>query len=84
MPNMFDPHPDYVKVTRCVDCEKSYTPVTVPAGQEQPVVTARFCGLTNRIKRDDVECRSVRTEKSDGCPNCKRQMAYKEDEHGLP
>lgn len=56
MPNMFDPHPDCVRVTRCVDCAESYTPVTVPAGSDKPVVTARFCGLTNRLKRDDGYC----------------------------
>ena len=56
MPNMFDPHPDSVKVTRCKNCAKSYTPVTVPPGTEQPVVTARFCSLTNRMKRDDGYC----------------------------
>ena len=27
-----------------------------------------------------VDCRSVSIEKSDVCPNCKRQMVYKEDE----
>lgn len=56
MPTMFEPHPDYVKVTRCADCIESYTPVTVPLGEEQPVVTARFCGLTNRLKHDDGYC----------------------------
>ncbi len=56
MATMFEPHPDYVKVIRCADCVESYTPVTVPPGETKPVVTARFCGLTNRLKPDDGYC----------------------------
>ena len=48
--------PPSVEVVRCKDCIESYTPVKVPPGEEQRVVTARFCGLTNRLKRDDGYC----------------------------
>lgn len=56
MANMFDPHQDYVRVVRCRDCEKSYTPIRVPPGTKEPVVVARFCGVTNRIKSDEGYC----------------------------
>ena len=44
------------KVVYCKDCKYSYTPVTVPAGEESPVVTARFCGKTNRLVKDKGYC----------------------------
>ena len=56
LPNMFTTHPDDVRVVRCKDCIESYTPVKIPPGAEQPVVTARFCGLTHRLKSDDGYC----------------------------
>ena len=47
---------DAVKVTRCKDCKLSYTPIYIPAGETQPVVIARFCGMTNRLVKDDGYC----------------------------
>ena len=56
MPNMFDPTPDLVKVTRCKDCRNSFTPMTVLPGTEKAVPTVRCCLLTGRVKRDDGYC----------------------------
>lgn len=44
------------KIVYCKDCNSSYTPMTVPVGKETPVVTARFCGKTNRLVRDYGYC----------------------------
>ena len=55
--NILDmPTIDAVKVTRCKNCKLSYTPVHIPAGETQPVVIARFCGMTNRLVKDDGYC----------------------------
>lgn len=56
MPNMFEPHPDYVKVIRCADCAEAFTPVTVLPGTDKPTTTVRLCSLSKRIKRDDGYC----------------------------
>ena len=54
--NMFKPHPDDVRVVRCVDCIESFTPMTVIPGTEMKKPTVRMCSLSKRIKSDDGYC----------------------------
>lgn len=42
------------KVTYCKDCRRSYAPVKVI--ENKPVIIARFCGLTNRLVKDNGYC----------------------------
>lgn len=54
--NMFTMPEGWEKVVYCKDCKFSYTPMTVPVGEETPVVTARFCEKTNRLVKDKGYC----------------------------
>lgn len=56
MPNMFDPHPDLVKVIRCAECVESFTPMTVIPCTDTARPTIRMCSLSKRVKRDDGYC----------------------------
>ena len=44
------------KVTYCKYCQHSYTPMTVPIGEDTPVVTSCFCEITNRMVKDYGYC----------------------------
>ena len=54
--NMFEPHPDLVRVVRCAECVESFTPMTVIPGTNTARPTIRMCSLSKRVKRDDGYC----------------------------